>query len=383
MLTEEQIKSIRGKNKVPEYKNIFPPVLSRFYDDELVNLATEASLAIGNLNSYAKIVPNPDLLIGPMLLREALASSRIEGTEATARDIVRHDAGIKLSPKIRGEAFEVINHRESTKLGLKLLDEKNLPLVNRVIKTMHEKLMLGVRGERRRLGSFRVGSNAIATEENNIESIIFLPPSANEVENLMKRLEAYLNEKEPAVNTILRCALAHYEFEAIHPFADGNGRLGRVLISLFLIKEKILRYPLLYMSGYLLREKELYYRALSNVTVQEDWGGWLKFFLRGVKEQALKSQVILEKIYSLYQKNKRLVEDNMKKSVYAPRLVEKTFMFPVITAPQASKLLKSSHAVAMSILKEMAALGLLKVNSRDKRNIPFYNEKLINLLEEV
>ena len=332
MLTEEHIKSIRGKNIVPEYKSIFPPVLSKFYDDELVSLATEASLAIGNLNSYARIVPNPDLLIGPMLLREALASSRIEGTEATARDIVRHDAGIKLSPKIKGEAFEVVNHRESTKLGLELLDKRGLPLVNRVIKTMHEKLMLGVRGEKCRSGSFREGSNAIATEENSIESIIFLPPPANEVENLMKNLEGYLNEKEPTVNAILRCAVAHYEFEAVHPFADGNGRLGRVLISLFLIKEKVLKYPLLYMSGYLLREKSLYYRTLLNVTTQENWDSWLKFFLRGVKEQAQRSQTILEKIYSLYGENKRVVEVNMKKSMYAPRLIEKTFMFPLLLA---------------------------------------------------
>ncbi|XOB40088.1 MAG: Fic family protein [Candidatus Nealsonbacteria bacterium] len=381
MFTEEQIKSIRGKEIVPEYKNIFPPTLSRLYSNELVSLIGEANRAIGNLNSYARIVPNPDLLIGPMLLREALASSRIEGTEATARDIVQHDAGIKLPPKIRGEALEVINHRESTKLGLYLLDKKGLPLVNRVIKEMHKKLMFAVRGEMRRPGEFREGSNAVA-RKNDIDSIIFLPPPADKVEGLMKNLEKYLNEKNSDIDTILRCAIAHYEFEAIHPFADGNGRLGRVLISLFLIKERVLEYPLLYLSGYLLREKDLYYKALLEITTQENWGLWFKFVLRGVKEQALRSRNILERIYSLYKKDKDIVENNIKKSIYAPRLVEKIFMFPVITGTQASKLLRSRHTTAMNLLKEMTKLGLLKSDIRKKRNIPFYNERLIALLEE-
>lgn len=381
MLTEEQIKSIRGKGKVPEYKNIFPPDVSEIYDNELVTLIGEANRAIGNLNSYARIVPNPDLLIGPMLLREALASSRIEGTEATARDIVQHDAGIKLSPKIKGEALEVINHRESTKLGLYLLDKKGLPLVNRVIREMHKKLMFGVRGEKRRPGGFREGSNAVARKDD-IDSIIFLPPPADKVEDLMKKFEEYLNEENSDIDTILRCAMAHYEFEAIHPFADGNGRLGRVLISLFLIKENVLEYPLLYMSGYLLRKRSSYYKSLLEITTNEDWKAWLSFFLQGVKEQALKSRAILERIYNLYKEDKKIVEENIK-SVYAVQLVEAIFMFPVITASKAYKLLKSRHYTAMNILREMTRLGLLKTDIKQKRNIPFYNEKLIILLEEV
>lgn len=380
MLTEEQIKSIRGKGRFPEYTKIFPPDLSKIYDNELVALIGEANRAVGNLNSYARIVPNPDLLIGPMLLREALASSKIEGTQATARDIVQHDAGIKLPPQMKGEALEVINHRESTKLGLNLINKGGLPLCNRVIKEMHKRLVLGVRGATRRPGEFREGSNAVATGDD-IDSIIFLPPPADTVEDLMKKFEEYLNTKNSDIDTILRCALSHYEFEAIHPFADGNGRLGRVLISLFLIKEKALEYPLLYMSGYLLRERNSYYKSLREITTNEDWKSWLRFFLQGVKEQALRSRSILEKIYNLYKEDKKIIEDNIK-TVYAVRLVEKIFMFPVITASTAYKLLRSRHYTAMNILRKMTKLGLLKVDAEKKRNIPFYNEKLIALLEE-
>lgn len=382
MLKEEKIQSLRGKGIVPEYsENIFPPNVGGIYDNELVTLIGEANRAIGNLNSYAKIVPNPDLLIGPMLLREALASSKIEGTLATARDIVEHDAGIKLSSQITGEVLEVINHREASRLGLELITKGGLPIVNRVIKPMHERLMHKVRGKELRLGCFREGSNAIIATKGDLEEILYLPPVANKLESLMSRLEEYLNKRNPEIDTILRCAISHYEFEAIHPFADGNGRLGRVLISLFLIEQKVLEYPLLYMSGYLLRERSLYYKTLLDVTKNEDWKSWLKFFLRGVKEQATKSRAILERIYGLYKADKKVVDENIK-SIYALRLLEQIFISPVVTAAMISKSISCEHSIAMTILKKMAKLEILKEDKEKKRNVPFYNDKLISLLDE-
>ncbi|MFH1822513.1 MAG: Fic family protein [Patescibacteria group bacterium] len=379
MLKEEQVSLIRGKGKVPEYRDNFPPELKNVYDNELVNLIGEANLAIGNLNSYARLVPNPDLLVGPLLLKEALASSRIEGTEATARDIVEHDAGIKLSPILTGRVLEVINHREATKLGLDLLDKQGFPLVNRVIKDIHKKLLLKVRGEIRRPGEFRIGSNAVARGEDT-DSFIYLPPPADKVDFLMANLEKYLNDKDSDINKIVRCAIVHYEFEAIHPFADGNGRLGRVLISLFLIKEGVLEYPLLYMSGYLLREKDAYYKALLEITKQENWAAWLKFFLLGIKEQATKSRVILEKIRSLYEEADNVVKEKVKKSIYAHQLVIEVFKSPVITGSQVVKILRCEHPTAMTLLRKMVEIGVLNVDPKNRRDIPFYNEKLIKLL---
>jgi len=380
MLEEKDIQSIRGKGIVPEYKDIFPPDLKCVYNDELVNLIGEANLAIGNLNSSAKLIPNPDLLISPLLLKEALASSKIEGTEATARDIVEHDAGLKLSPRLTGRVLEIINHRNATNLGLKLLRKDGLPLINRVIKDMHKTLMFEVRGKTLRPGEFRMGSNAIATQED-INSVIYLPPSADRVEKLMVNFEKYLNEQNPTSNNILRCAIAHYEFEAIHPFADGNGRLGRVLISLFLIKEKVLEYPILYMSGYLLREKDAYHKKLLEITQKEDWTSWLKFFLIGIKEQAIKSRTTLNKIRFLYEEDNRIVKENIKGSPYAHGLVDEIFKSPVITGSKVVKALNCEHTTAMAILRKMAKVGILEERQK-KRNIPFYNEKLIQLLQQ-
>jgi Fic family protein len=378
MIEEKGIISIRGKGVVPEYRNIFPPDLKKFYDDEMVSLIGEANREIGNLNSYARLVPNPSLLIGPMLLREALFSSRIEGTEATARDIIQQDAGIELPRRTRGEVWEVINHREATRLGLKLL--ANLSLSNRAIKRMHKRLMYRVRGEKKRHGEFRAGSNAVATGDT-AESIIFLPPPANKVANLMGELENYLNQRNSKVDALIRCALAHYEFEAIHPFADGNGRIGRVLISLFLIKEKILEHPLLYLSGYLLRNKNDYYSSLLKITTNDEWKSWIRFFLQGIREQALRSRSILEEIYSLHQHHRKTVESSIQ-SRHGPRLVELAFKFPAITASKVARSLDVKHATAMSLLKRMTKLGLLSQDRSKKRDIPFYNEQLVRLLEK-
>ena len=378
MINEKDIAKIRGKRVVPEYRNIFPPNVGRLYDNELVSLVGEANREIGNLNSYAKLVPNPDLLIGPMLLREALFSSRIEGTEATARDIIQQDAGIEVPRKARGEVQEVINHREATRLGLRLLP--TLSLSNRAIRRMHKRLMYRVRGERKRRGEFRAGSNAVATGDT-IKSIIFLPPPAKKVTDLMGKLENYIHQKDPEIDALIRCALAHYEFEAIHPFADGNGRIGRVLISLFLIKKRVLEYPLLYLSGYLLKNKDGYYNSLLKITTNDGWKLWLTFFLRGIREQALKSRSILEEIYSLHKFYRNTVESSIQ-SRFGPRLVELIFKYPAITALTAAKSLKVRHATAMSLLKKMVDLELLLQDKSKKRNIPFYNERLIKLLEE-
>lgn len=382
MLTEKQISPLRGTGKVPEYKDIFPPKVSDFYDNELVTLIGEANRAIGNLNSYARIVPNPDLLIRPMLLREALASSIIEGTQATARDIVEHDAGIKLPFPLKGEALEVVNHREATRKGLSMLNNEGLPLSNRVIREMHNKLMRGgVRGRSIRPGEFRKGSNVVARGEN-VASIIYLPPPADRVEDLMKDFEKFLNLEHSDADILLRCAASHYQFEAIHPFGDGNGRIGRVLISLYLIKEHVLEYPLLYMSGYLLREKDLYYKKLLEVTTKEDWSSWLKFFLQGIQEQATRSRNILGEIYSLYTKYQEKVKKDIPNSIYAPQLVEQIFISPAMNTSQARRILGATHATTIRLLRDMKEIGLVtQRDTKRQRNITFYNDKLISLLE--
>lgn len=197
----------------------------------------------------------------------------------------------------------------------------------------------------------------------------------------MSKLEVYINQKAPGIDPIIRCALIHYEFEAIHPFADGNGRLGRVLNSLFLIEQEVLEYPLLYLSGYLLRNKDEYYGRLLRITTHDEWKPWLEFFLKGVQEQAQNSRRILESIFALYKKHKEIAMEEIP-SKHGGRLVDLTFRSPITTAVRASKQLGLLHNTTMGILRNMVRLGLLNIaDTRKTKNIPFSNEKLIALLQ--
>lgn len=383
ILTEEQIDKLRREGKIPSYKNIFPPNIENLYDSELVNLIGKANRAIGNLNSYARIVPNPDLVVHPMLLREALDSSEIEGTISSARDVAEEDVGLVTSHGGKPEATEVRNHIKATRLGISLLDSE-MPIVTRSIKAMHETLLTGVRGQEHLPGNFREWSNIVAPqdvkESGEIEKIIYIPPKATEIPQLMSRLDTFINTSSPNMDLLLKCSLIHYEFEAIHPFLDGNGRIGRVLISLHLIQEGVLEYPLLYMSGFLLKNKKEYFKRLSKITTEEGWSEWFKFFLTGVTEQSQRSRKILESIRDLYEKHKEQAKSNIKSS-HVEEFVKLYFTSLVVNANLVKDKLGVKHATAMNLLQKASELGLLSKNNRKKRYVPFYNESLISLLE--
>jgi len=375
MLTEDQIKIL--KKTTPSYdKNIFPPTTNKLFDDELVGLIGQANRAIGNLNSYARIIPNPDLLIWPLLLNEALASSKIEGTQASIKDILNKEANLKTKAEDI-DIQEVINHREATKLGLKLLD--TLPIANRLIKLTHKRLMDGiVRGSEKRSGEYRQGQNAIGREIEPID-IRYFPPDPLELDNLMHRLEIYINAETIKYDKLVSCAIMHYEFEAIHPFADGNGRIGRLLITLYLLKEGVLKYPLIYPSGYFLHFKEEYDLRLLEVSTKNEWSEWIKFFLKALIEQANKSEILINKIDRLYQESKEKVRLNSQ-SQHSQKLLEIVFTTPIVKAVDISKKLKTKHRTSIMLLRKLAELEILKYDTNKKKNIIFKNQKLIELL---
>lgn len=375
MLSEKEIQEL--KKKVPTYRPLFPPRVDNLYDNKLVKLLGEANRAIGNLNSSKKIIPNPDLLVGPVLLKEALASSKIEGTQTTIRDVVKEEANIAFKDELdQVQAREVVNHMMATRHALRLIG--GVPLSSRLLKNMHSILMHNVRGSHKTIGDFRIGNNAIEKNDN----IIYIPPDPTQINDLITHLEKYLNDPnlEDQYDPLLRAAIVHYQFEAIHPFADGNGRLGRVLISLQLIKEDVLRYPVLYLSGYLLRERKNYDECLLGVTTHGNWKEWIEFFLEGIKEQAIKSEEIVDKIYNLYEHSKEKAKNSIK-STNITDLVTLTFTKRAITANDATERLKISHTASLELLRKLAKLNLLKANPNDKRNIHFINEPLISLLE--
>jgi len=377
VLTENEIKELKAK--VPCFRDIFPPDISGVYDNDLVKLLGEANRAIGNLNSSEKIIPNPDLLVGPVLLKEALASSEIEGTRTTIRDVVQEEANIIIEDEYeRSQAREVVNHIKTTRFALDNVEK--LSLSSRLFKEMHRVLMYKVRGERKTVGDFRIGLNAVEREDK----IVYIPPEATRVSGLFSDLEKYINVPQlpQKYDPLLRAAITHYQFEAIHPFADGNGRLGRVLISLQLIQEQVLRYPVLYLSGFLLREKRKYDDCLLKVTTDGDWKGWIVFFLEGVKEQATRSEEIVDKIYQLYGNTR----EHAKSAIRSPNiddLITLIFTKKTITANDVVENLGLSHTASMDLLRKLETIKILSVKPENQRNIHFLNEPLIHLLEEV
>ncbi len=375
MLSDKEIREL--KKKVPIYIPRFPPKVDDLYDNNLVKLLGEANRAIGNLNSSKKIIPNPDLLVGPVLLKEAMASSKIEGTQTTIRDVIKEEANISFDDEFdRGQAREVVNHMAATQHALQKIDRVALSI--RLLKEMHEVLMFNVRGSHKTIGDFRIGNNAIEKEGD----IIYIPPDPIEVPNLAAFLEKYLNDPklEDQYDPLLRAAITHYQFEAIHPFADGNGRLGRVLISLQLIKEDVLRYPVLYLSGYLLKERQNYDNYLLNVTTCGNWKDWIVFFLEGIKRQASKSEEIVDKIFNLYQQSKIKAQSYIK-STNITEIVTLTYEKRTITANDVINRTKISHPAAMDLLRKLVKIGILKSDPNDRRNIHFTNDPLIELLE--
>lgn len=380
MLTDAQIAKLRATK--PSYKeDLFPPSTDGLFDDEIVGLVGEANREIGNLNSYARIIPSSRLLVWPLLLRESVASSKIEGTQASAKDVLETEAQVR-KPENFQDVLEVANYRDATKLGWELI--KEMPVCTRMMKMIHSKLLEGdVRGNTTRVGDFRQGQNAIAPEGNeDPERVRYIPPEPTKVSNLMGRLETYINDEKVVYDELIQSAIAHYEFEAIHPFADGNGRVGRVVIALQMKKDGVLKEPLLYPSAYLLRNKEEYDRRLLEITTKSDWSGWIKFFLRGMVDEALKSQSIIEKIDKLYCDAQERVRVNTK-SAHAHKLVEEVFKRPIIRANQVQDLLGVEHATAMSLLRSFSELDILEADERVKKNIPFTNEKLIETLEVI
>ncbi|WP_456414299.1 Fic family protein [Oceanithermus profundus] len=254
-------------------------------DHELALLLADASLALGRLDGLGHTLPNPHLLIRPFSRIEAVGSSRIEGTQASLADLYAAEAEVPLFPpsEVRDDALEVRNYVRALELGLELLGE--LPISVRLLREMHAVLMEGVRGRNKAPGELRRGQNWIGGYD--LRSAVYVPPPHHLVPDLLSQLERYINQEYSPHHPLVDLALVHYQFEAIHPFWDGNGRMGRLLITLMLLDKKLLEQPLLYLSSYFEQTRDEYYRLLHRVSTDGDWRSWVAYFLEGIRTQAL------------------------------------------------------------------------------------------------
>ena len=342
---------------------------------ELMHRLSEADRAVGTLGGIGRILPNPHLLTHPFLRREAVLSSRIEGTEASATDLALFEAAGSPSSD-QTDVREVSNYVVALNYGLKRLDD--LPLSLRFLREVHAKLMADVRGGDRAPGEFRHVQNWIGPAGSRIDNATYVPPPVQEMHAALDRFERYLHEPSP-MPVLLRAALIHYHFEAIHPFLDGNGRVGRLLIAFLLHVEKVLDEPLLYISAFFERHRREYYRRLIEVTTNGAWHEWIDFFLSGVTEQANDAVRRTRELLDLSEGYRRQIAPARNAGVLSS-IIDRLFAIPATTISSVAEDFKMSYPAAKKNVQKLVALHILTPR-RSARGSVYVAEGVLRIIE--
>jgi Fic family protein len=327
-----------------------PPTVR--YDHALVLALSRADSGLSELSGLGRLMPNPHLLIAPYVRKEAVLSSRIEGTSTDFSELLRDEAGANVPARDPEDIREVRNYMSALEYGVKRL--KSLPLSLRLVRELHKRLMKGVRSDQSTPGEFRRSQNWIGPSGSTLENATYVPPPVEEMTECLNSWERFLHERDKFPD-LVACALMHEQFEAIHPFLDGNGRVGRLLITLFLIERKRLSQPLLYLSAYIERNRDQYYELLQAVRTRGDWSSWILYFLRGVAEI---SKEAVERAGRLAELRERL-RKKLASHRNAVRLLDELFRNPYVTVARAQKLLAVSNPTARQAVKRLQDAGIL------------------------
>ena len=343
------------------------------FDPETVYVLDGASRAGAELSGAGETLPNPYLLIEPFLRREAVLSSRIEGTQASLPDVYVFEASGKArTPDTR----EVANYVRALGEGQQRL--ATLPISTGLIRELHATLMDGVRGDDKRPGELRDRQVYIAAQGVSIAEARFVPPPHRMFPGLLADWEQFVHDDGP-LPPLIRCALMHYQFETIHPFNAGNGRIGRLLIPLFLIERDVLSTPLLYVSAYFERERSAYYDHLYAVSASGNWRPWLHYFLRGVTEIAIDAAHRVKALRDLHEEYRRRLQA-AHASANASRLVEELLVWPVISAPIVANILGVTPAGARLVIERLRAAGILSPLDHGRPQL-YAAQEILDLLE--
>ena len=345
-------------------------------DDELLTLLSQADISLGRLDGVVRVIPDPDFFVGMYVRREAVLSSQIEGTQSTLEDLLE----VELEPDVRGlhgDVGDIVNYIAAMNHGLSRLEE--LPLSLRVIREIHAELLRGGRGSHATPGEFRRTQNWIGPKGASLSQATFVPPPVPEMTEALSDFEKYLHsERQNAL--LIRVGLAHAQFETIHPFLDGNGRVGRLLITFLLVHEGALRAPLLYLSYYFKLHRAEYYDRLMAVRLRGDWEGWLRFFLRGVAETAEQATHTAERIFELREQSRSLVMGDTGPN--GLRLLSMLFKRPLINVNAVGRDLDVSFPTANRLVAHFEELGLLRELTGQRRSRLFRYEPYLRLFDE-
>jgi len=328
--------------------------------EPVIALVGRANAYLSRYDGLLESLVNPDVLLSPLLMKEAELSSRIEGTIATANEVYQRQAGEKFEPEKAADIQEILNYRNTLRNAGRELRER--PVSLHLIRQMHETLMDGVRGENKNPGKLRDTQNWIGSRDCTIKEATYVPPAPIVLNDLLENFTTFINIEDDKLDPIVQAALVHAQFELIHPFDDGNGRIGRLLIPLFLMKRGCLVSPSLYISRYLESNRDLYYECLGRISSEGDWLGWIRFFLNALIEQAENNLKLVRQIIDLYERKKYEITKllHTDQGIF---IIDMLFDTPVFRATELYKRLgiqRQRAAVYLRTLKEAGVINELR-----------------------
>lgn len=358
--------------------NPLPPKPEIELDKETIEILSKADSAVGRLSGISEALPNPDLFVAMYVRKEAVLSSQIEGTEASLEDVLEYES-LNRPRALPNDVTEVVNYVRAMNYGLNRA--KDLPLSLRLIKEIHAELMRGVRGGVKTPGEFRKTQNWIGPKGCTLNNARFIPPPPHEMTQALGDLEKYMH-LELNYPLLVECGLIHFQFETIHPFLDGNGRIGRLLITFFLCHKGILKKPLLYLSHYFKENRSEYYDRLMEVREKGDFEAWIKFFLRGVTSVALEACDTSNRIISLKNKDKDKIADAYKETSKAAVFHERLFDRPIVSIKDIAKIMDTTFPTANDICLKLVKTDILKEITGKERNKMFAYKNYLDILKQ-
>lgn len=365
------ITALGGTAAYKAYKpNPLPPSPELEKDDELIGLLTKAHGLLSKLDATSELIPNMELFLGSYVRKEALLSSQIEGTQATLEDVLNAETEVAVNLDVN----DVINYVHALRFAIRRMN--TLPLCNLLLCETHGVLMQGVRGQEKNPGEFRRSQNWIGAANSTIQTARYVPPTVDDMKDAMSDLDKFINLSE--MDALLKTALAHYQFETIHPFLDGNGRIGRMLIILMLMNEKILTRPVLYMSLFLKTNRIEYYDRLSEVRVKGNYEQWVKFFLNGLILTCDDCLATIKQINELILRD----EEKLKKqTVTVKKVYEYLKEHPIIAIGKTAKELNLSFNTVSATLDKLISLGIVSEQTTKLRNRVFEYSAYLEILK--
>lgn len=370
------VDNLTGEAAYKSFKpNPLPPIPEIMMDEEMIRLIVDANRQLVKLDTASQLILNADLFISMYVRKEALISSQIEGTQCTLDDVLDPEADMNANLDVS----DVINYVKATQFALKRLEK--IPLCCRLIREVHEVLMNGVRGQDKTPGEFRYSQNWIGPANCSLKDARYIPPNVEDMQDAMSDLEKYMNENTD-YDSLIRIALIHYQFETIHPFLDGNGRVGRLLILLYLMEQRLLSKPVIYISYFLKKNQVEYYDRISEVRRSGNYEQWIRFFLEAVSKAASDSLQSISQLSVLHDKNIEKLPKTTRSKDNLRAVFDYIEQYPIIDIKRTAKELEISYNTAATAVKRLVELGILQETTNSARNRVFAYEEYLGILRK-